>query len=91
MSVHTVNPGVGDVVDAIVGGARLFQGVDPAAVATVTRRLQPVRFSPRHTVYAEVEVGDRLYIVVRARSSSVVAHPGVVPSVRASDPRSPGY
>ena len=47
--------------------AGIFQGVEPSAVAALTRQLQPVTFPRGHTVFAEGEPGDRLYIIVSGK------------------------
>jgi CRP/FNR family transcriptional regulator, cyclic AMP receptor protein len=47
--------------------AGIFQGVEPSAVAALTKQLQPVTFPRGHTVFAEGEPGDRLYIIVSGK------------------------
>jgi CRP/FNR family cyclic AMP-dependent transcriptional regulator len=47
--------------------AGIFQGVEPSAVCALTRQLQPVDFPRGHTVFAEGEPGDRLYIIVSGK------------------------
>src|SRR5690625_6149272 len=44
----------------ILARAGIFQGVQPSAVAALTKQLQPVDFPRGHTVFAEGEPGDRL-------------------------------
>ncbi|HEY2501581.1 MAG TPA: cyclic nucleotide-binding domain-containing protein, partial [Mycobacterium sp.] len=51
-------------MDEILARAGIFQGVEPGAVAALTKQLQPVDFPRGHTVFAEGEPGDRLYIIV---------------------------
>src|ERR1700682_6117229 len=50
-------------VDEILSRAGIFQGVEPSAVSALTKQLQPVDFPRGHTVFAEGEPGDRLYII----------------------------
>jgi CRP-like cAMP-binding protein len=47
--------------------AGLFQGVEPSAVSVLTKQLQPVDFPRGHTVFAEGEPGDRLYIAISGK------------------------
>src|SRR5258708_5472577 len=47
--------------------AGLFQGVEPSAVAALTKQLQPVDFPRGHTVFAEGDPGDRLYIAISGK------------------------
>jgi len=54
-------------VDEILARAGIFQGVEPTAVAALTKQLQPVDFPRGHTVFAEGEPGDRLYIIVSGK------------------------
>ena len=49
-------------LDEILARAGIFQGVEPSAVSALTKQLQPVDFPRGHTVFAEGEPGDRLYI-----------------------------
>jgi CRP/FNR family cyclic AMP-dependent transcriptional regulator len=45
----------------------LVQGVEPGAVAALTEYLHPVDFPRRHTVFAEGQPGDRLYIIISGK------------------------
>src|SRR6185312_7372039 len=54
-------------VDEILARAGIFQGVEPSAVSTLITQLQPVDFPRGHTVFAEGEPGDRLYIIVSGK------------------------
>jgi CRP/FNR family cyclic AMP-dependent transcriptional regulator len=54
-------------VDEILARAGIFQGVEPSAVAALTKQLQPVDFPRGHTVFAEGEPGDRLYIIISGK------------------------
>ena len=54
-------------MDEILARAGIFQGVEPSAVSTLIRQLQPVDFPRGHTVFAEGEPGDRLYIIVSGK------------------------
>jgi CRP-like cAMP-binding protein len=47
--------------------AGIFQGVEPSALSALTEQLQPVDFPPGHTVFAEGEPGDRLYIIISGK------------------------
>ncbi|MGH3754281.1 MAG: Crp/Fnr family transcriptional regulator [Pseudonocardiaceae bacterium] len=44
--------------------AGIFQGVDPAAVQALSATLEPVSFPRAHVIFAEGELGDRLYIII---------------------------
>jgi len=54
-------------VDEILSRAGIFQGVEPSAVSALTKQLQPVDFPRGHTVFAEGEPGDRLYIIISGK------------------------
>ena len=47
--------------------AGIFQGVDPSAVQALESTLQPVNFPRAHVIFAEGELGDRLYIVLSGK------------------------
>jgi CRP/FNR family cyclic AMP-dependent transcriptional regulator len=53
--------------DEIAARAGMFQGVEPSAVSTLTKQLQPVDFPRGHTVFAEGEPGDRLFIIISGK------------------------
>jgi CRP-like cAMP-binding protein len=59
--------GDGRAMREIVARAGLFQGVEPNAVAALTKQLQPVDFPRGHTVFAEGDPGDRLYIAISGK------------------------
>lgn len=61
-------------MDEILARAGIFQGVEPSAIAALTKQLQPVDFPRGHTVFAEGEPGNRLYIIISGRSRSVAGH-----------------
>jgi CRP/FNR family transcriptional regulator, cyclic AMP receptor protein len=54
-------------VDAMLARAGIFQGVDPTAVSALLTQLRPVDFPRGHTVFAEGEHGDRLYIIASGK------------------------
>lgn len=54
-------------MDEILARAGIFQGVEPSAIAALTKQLQPVDFPRGHTVFAEGEPGDRLYIIISGK------------------------
>jgi CRP-like cAMP-binding protein len=54
-------------VDEILSRAGIFQGVAPSAVSALTKQLQPVDFPRGHTVFAQGEPGDRLYIIISGK------------------------
>lgn len=54
-------------MDEILARAGIFQGVEPSAVSALTKQLQPVDFPRGHTVFAEGEPGDRLYIIITGK------------------------
>jgi CRP-like cAMP-binding protein len=66
-TIDTVQPPADGTVDAIVARAGLFETVDPAAVAAVTKQLLPVHFSHRQTVYTEGDPGEQLYIIASGK------------------------
>jgi CRP/FNR family transcriptional regulator, cyclic AMP receptor protein len=54
-------------VDEILSRAGIFQGVAPSAVSALTKQLLPVDFPRGHTVFAQGESGDRLYIIISGK------------------------
>jgi CRP/FNR family transcriptional regulator, cyclic AMP receptor protein len=50
-------------VDEILARAGIFQGVGPRALSALLTQLRPVDFPRGHTIFAEGEPGDRLYII----------------------------
>jgi len=75
---------------AILPQSGIAQGVEAGAVAPLIKQLPVVEFPRRHTIYAEGELGDRLYIIVsgkvkltrrspdgRARSLTLIGPPDV--------------
>ncbi|MBV9057910.1 MAG: Crp/Fnr family transcriptional regulator [Pseudonocardiales bacterium] len=52
--------------DALVR-AGIFQGVDPSAVQDLRTALEPVSFPRAHVIFAEGELGDRLYIILSGK------------------------
>jgi CRP-like cAMP-binding protein len=54
-------------VDEILSRAGIFQGVERSGVSALTRQLQPVDFPRGHTVFADGEPGDRLYIIISGK------------------------
>ena len=54
-------------MDEILARAGIFQGVGPSAVSALTKQLRPVDFPRGHSVFAEGEPGDRLYIIVSGK------------------------
>jgi CRP/FNR family transcriptional regulator, cyclic AMP receptor protein len=53
--------------ETVLARAGIFQGVDPRARAALVRQLLRVEFPRAHTIYAEGEAGDRLYIIVAGK------------------------
>ncbi|MDQ3826884.1 MAG: cyclic nucleotide-binding domain-containing protein, partial [Actinomycetota bacterium] len=47
--------------------AGIFQGVDPSAVQDLKAVLEPVSFPRAHVIFAEGELGDRLYIILSGK------------------------
>ena len=45
----------------------MFHGVEASAVRALTRQLQPVDLPRGHTVFAEGEPGDRLFIIISGK------------------------
>ena len=54
-------------VDEILARAGIFQGSSPAPYRALTKQLQPVDFPRGHTVFAEGEPGDRLFIIISGK------------------------
>jgi len=54
-------------VDKVLARAGMFQGVEPSAVSALTAELHPVDFPSGHTVFAEGEPGDRLFIIISGK------------------------
>ena len=54
-------------VDEILARTGMLHGVERDAAAALTKQLQPVDFPRGHTVFAEGEAGDRLYIIVSGK------------------------
>ncbi|MCV7282144.1 Crp/Fnr family transcriptional regulator [Mycolicibacterium flavescens] len=50
--------------DAILARAGIFQGVEPAAVASLMEHLRPIQFRRGEEIFAQGAPGDRLFIVV---------------------------
>jgi CRP/FNR family transcriptional regulator, cyclic AMP receptor protein len=59
--------GYGRDASEVLARAGLFYGVEPSAVSALTKQLQPVSFPRGHTVFAEGEPGDRLYIIISGK------------------------
>ena len=54
-------------MDEILSRAGIFQGVEPSAASALTSQLQPADFPSGHTVFAQGEPGDRLYIIISGK------------------------
>ena len=54
-------------VDKILARAGMFHGVETSAVFALTKQLQPIDFPRGHTVFAEGDPGDRLFIIVSGK------------------------
>ena len=54
-------------MDEILSRAGIFQGVEPNAASALTSQLQPADFGRGHTVFAQGEPGDRLYIIISGK------------------------
>jgi CRP/FNR family cyclic AMP-dependent transcriptional regulator len=54
-------------VNDALARAGIFQGVDPSAVQDLKAALEPVSFPRAHVIFAEGELGDRLYIVLSGK------------------------
>jgi CRP/FNR family transcriptional regulator, cyclic AMP receptor protein len=54
-------------VDEILVRAGWFQGVEPTAVAALSQRLHLVEFPRGHTLFAQGQPGDRLYIIISGK------------------------
>jgi CRP-like cAMP-binding protein len=54
-------------VEEVLARAGIFQGVEPSAVAALTKQLQPVDFPRGHVIFHEGEPGDRLYIILSGK------------------------
>lgn len=51
----------------ILARSGIVQGVEPAAVSALIAQLQPMDFPRGHTIFAEGEPGDRLFIIVSGK------------------------
>ena len=79
-------------MDEILSRAGIFQGVEPNAASALTSQLQPADFPRGHTVFAQGEPGDRLYIIISGKvkignrspngQETSARHPGPVRHVR---------
>jgi CRP/FNR family cyclic AMP-dependent transcriptional regulator len=56
-----------DDLDEILARAGLLQGVEPTALAGLSQRLRLVEFPRGHTLFAQGEPGDRLYIIISGK------------------------
>ncbi len=55
-------------MEEVLARAGIFQGgVEPSAVAALTKQLQPVDFPRGHVIFHEGEPGDRLYIIMSGK------------------------
>jgi CRP/FNR family transcriptional regulator, cyclic AMP receptor protein len=54
-------------VNDALARAGIFQGVDPSAVQDLRTVLEPVSFPRAHVIFAEGELGDRLYIILAGK------------------------
>jgi CRP/FNR family transcriptional regulator, cyclic AMP receptor protein len=54
-------------VDEVLARAGIFQGVEPGAAEALARTLEPVEFPRGHQIFAEGELGDRLYIIISGK------------------------
>jgi len=57
----------GSPVNEIFGKAGIVQGVEPSAVSALCDQLQRVDFRRGHTVFAQGEPGDELYIIIAGK------------------------
>jgi CRP/FNR family transcriptional regulator, cyclic AMP receptor protein len=60
-------PAVGGRVEEVLARAGLFQGASPREVTVLAQQLRLINFPRGHTVFAEGEPGDCLYIVVSGK------------------------
>ena len=54
-------------MDEILSRAGIFQGVEPNAASALTSQLQPADFGRGHTVFAQGQPGDLLYIIISGK------------------------
>ena len=54
-------------MDDVLARAGIFQGVEPAAVESLAKDLQPIDFPRGHVIFNEGEPGDRLYIIISGK------------------------
>jgi CRP-like cAMP-binding protein len=45
----------------------IFRRLEPSVASELVKQLQPVDFDSGHTVFAQGDVGDRLYIIVSGK------------------------
>lgn len=66
-TVGTGGRAASSTVATFVARLGLFQAVDPAAVAAVTKQLMPVYFARHQTIYTEGQSDDRLYFITSGK------------------------
>jgi CRP-like cAMP-binding protein len=54
-------------MDEVLARAGIFQGLQPKAIETLARQLEPVNFPRGRTVFVEGEPGDTLYIIISGK------------------------
>jgi CRP/FNR family cyclic AMP-dependent transcriptional regulator len=57
----------GAQMEEVLSRAGIFQGVEPAAIAALTKELVPAEFPRGHVIFHEGEPGDNLYIIVSGK------------------------
>ena len=63
-------------LDAMLRRAAIFDGMEPGAAKALARQLRRVRFPRDHTVFAQGEPGDRLYIITSGTVKITLRAPG---------------
>lgn len=56
-----------DEIDAVLARSGIFGRVEVSELPTLTERLEPVDFPSGHTVYAEGDPGDCMYIIISGK------------------------
>lgn len=54
-------------MDEVLARAGIFQGVEAGAAEALAQSLEPVEFPRGHEIFAEGELGDRLYIILTGK------------------------
>ena len=65
--------------------AAIFDGVEPSAVAALTKQLRPVHFARGDTIFSEGEPGEWLYIIISGKYKTYTKFDGYLLVVKGSE------